>query len=87
MERRAAEAAEHEDQPEHQRRVGQADEAQHDHRDQRARHHQHPRPPAIGERAEASCDTEFAIWKHIASVPAVASDRFECGISSGSSGA
>ena len=34
-----------------------------------------------------SCDTEFAIWKHIASVPAVASDRFRCGISSGSSGA
>ena len=34
-----------------------------------------------------SCDTEFAIWKHIASVPAVASDRSSRGISSGSIGA
>ena len=34
-----------------------------------------------------SCDTEFASWKHIASVPAVASDRFKCGISNGSRGA
>ena len=34
-----------------------------------------------------SCDTEFDIWNAIASVPAVASDRFRWGISSGSSGA
>ena len=34
-----------------------------------------------------SCETEFASWKHIASVPAEANDRLRCGISSGSIGA
>ena len=35
----------------------------------------------------ASCETELAIWKHIARMPAIDSDRPRCGISSGSIGA
>ena len=35
----------------------------------------------------ASCDTELAIWKHIARMPATESDRPRWGISSGSIGA
>jgi hypothetical protein len=38
-------------------------------------------------RPNPSWATEFAIWKHICSVPAAASDKPSCGMSSGKSGA
>ena len=52
MKRGPAESAHHEDRAQHERRGRQPDKAEDDDRDQRARHHQHSWPPAIGERAE-----------------------------------
>ena len=88
MKRRAAEAADDEDRGQRPDVGRQADQRQHADADERAR----PAAAARGRQRSArwpkpSCDTEFASWKHICSVPAAASDRFSCGISSGSSGA